>query len=178
MGSREMIFEKLLDLEEVGKLLHKLADTIEGKPDIDISSYDIDLEDFKKIKIQLKKSGPQLQVKVKIKSRETLVGDNEDVVAPVKYKTIKKQMKTTFSAMKSSIENNEIPHRYTVERFLDQAKTMISFTNQGYGDEYYEEFMKLCCELKNNHDTGNLELFVTTLHAIESRKTLCHDKYD
>jgi XXXCH domain-containing protein len=179
MGSKEIKMEKQLSGADSEVFFKNLADALAGKPEVDLSALGFDLQNFKKIKMDLKKDGEQLGLKLKIKfsSPETESGI-EDTSAPLKYKTLKKQMKNTFKNLKASIESGSLPEPEVVETFMQQAELMVSFTDKGYGDEYYEEFIQLCHDLKQAFEAGELEPLVTAYNCIDARKALCHDKYD
>lgn len=179
MGSKEVKVEKQLAAKDAYSFLKNLADNLPGKTEGALSPFSIDLQDFKKIKMDLKKDGDQYSLKLKVKysSPETESG-TEDLGSPIKYSTLKKQMKNTFKTLKTSIADGNMPERTIVDTFMEQAGLMVSFTDSGYGDEYYEEFMKLCHEFKHIFDAGNFEPLVGAFNAIDARKALCHDKYD
>jgi XXXCH domain-containing protein len=179
MGSKEVKIEKQLSVEDTGSFLQTLADALVAEPKVDLSSYGIDLHDFKKIKMDLKKEGDLFGLKLKVKySTPVLDGTREDAAAPMKYKTLKKQMKNSFKTLKTSIEGGSLPDKKTVEMFMQQAEMMVSFTDSGYGDEYYDEFIKLCHEFKQTFVDGDFDKIVTAFNGIDARKALCHDKYD
>ena len=179
MGSKEVKIEKILSVADADSFLHTLADTLAGKPGGDLSSHGIDLQDFKKIKMDLKKDGDQFGLKMKVKYSTPVLGSvAEDAGGPMKYKTLKKQMKSTFKTMKTSIESGSLPSPEVVDTFMQEAVLMVSFTGSGYGDEYYDEFIKLCHNFKQIFDSGEIDKLGAAFNALDARKALCHEKYD
>ena len=180
MSSKEVKIEKQLSIVETDTFLKSLADALSGKPHRDLTSYGIDLQDFKKIKMDIKKESSQFNIKLKVKYglpvHEKSMED--DIEGPLKYKTLKKEMKNTFKTLKASIETGNLPEAETVGVFLKQAELMVSYTGKGYGDEYYDEFIKLCQQFKEAFDSGEIALLLSAYNAVDARKALCHDKYD
>ena len=179
MGSKEVKIEKHLSTEDTGSFLCTLADILTGRSHGEDSSPGIDLQDFKKIKMDLRKEGELLSLKLKVKySSPVLESGAEDTGAPMKYKSLKKQIKSTFKTIKASIEGGSLPGADVVETFMQQAELMVSYTARGYGDEYYDEFMNLCRKFRQVFEDGDLDKLVTAYNALDARKALCHDKYD
>ena len=180
MGSKEVKIEKQFSPADTGAFLKTLADGLAGKPEGDLSPYGIDLQDCKKIKVDIKPEGEIFNLKLKVKHRSPAQGTTADEgsAGPMKYKTLKKQMKSTFKSLKTSLEAGTLPPKETVETFMQQAVMMVSYKDQGYGDEYYDEFMKFCNDLKQAFDAGDMEQLVTAYNCVDARKALCHDKYD
>jgi XXXCH domain-containing protein len=179
MGSREVKIEKQLTVQDTENFLRNLADGLTGKAEGDLSSYGIDLQDFKKIRLSLKQEAEQFGLKVKVKYKSpTPEGTPEETGIPVKYKSLKKQIKKTFKDIKTSLDAGNLPTPATVETFMAEAEMMVSFTDRGYGDEYYGEFMQMCNDFKQAFEAGDPDLLLTAYNCIDARKALCHDKYD
>jgi XXXCH domain-containing protein len=180
MGSREIKIEKQLSAADFENFSKDLASALLGKPEDYLSSEGINLKDYKKIRLDIKSEADLFAIKLKIKYKtptiEEKIGD--DSRGPVKYKTLKKQMKSTFKSIKSSLAAGTLPNKETVDSFMREAEMMVSYTNRGYGDEYYEEFIQFCQEFKQIFDTEDIDKLLAAYNAIDARKALCHDKYD
>lgn len=179
MSSKEIKIVKQLAAEGAGSFIKSIADILGDNPEGDPSFYGVDLQDYRKIKMDLKREGDQFTLKIKIKYSAPIPGSSEeDTGTPMKYKELKKQMKSTFKALKDSIAVGKMPGRDVVDTFMEQAEMMVSFTGRGYGDEYYEEFKKLCHDFKQISNSGDLVALIAAFNAIDARKALCHEKYD
>jgi len=179
MGSKEVKIDKQLSFADTDNFLKTLGDALAGRPAVDPSALGFDLQDFKKIKMDLKQEGNLCCLKIKVKYTSPASGSSsEDATGQKKYKTLKKQMKASFKVLKTAMEAGSLPSAETVGAFMEQAGLMISYTDRGYGDEYYDEFMKLCSDFKEIFDAGDLQQLTEAFNAIDARKALCHDKYD
>lgn len=179
MDKKEVKIEKHLAAGEAAGFLHSLAEALTEKPAKNIYYDGVQLQGLKKVKMHLKKDGDLFSLKLKFKysapSDEKKSGLTKK---PAEYKTLKKEINKSFKSLKASIDKGSMPAAQTVDTFIQQAEHMVTFKNLGYGDEYFEDFIRLCHEFKKTYQTGNIESLVRAYNNIDARKALCHDKYD
>jgi XXXCH domain-containing protein len=156
----ELIFTR----EETGEFLRLLADALE-KGDEYIDDYDFPIAGLRKVKISLSKEQMDVQLKVKY--------DKKDKVR--RYKKLKKRMKVYFDEIKTFLEKDEIPSKEIVSVFLEDSRTMLSYF--GFGDEFYDEYKKLCKEFKKAVKAEEIASIKEIFALLEASKERCHEIY-
>ncbi|MBF0508986.1 MAG: GAK system XXXCH domain-containing protein [Deltaproteobacteria bacterium] len=180
MGSREIKIEKVLSVEELSGFFNQVIEGLEAANSL--NELGVDLHDFSKVSISLKRRQGQVMMKLKVEHDRTASGEEEDLIETdhpdqiaTKYKTLKKSMKTGMKVMAQFLSNNELPPRLVVQSFLSQANQMITFP--GKGDEHYLEFGKECDDLKVAFDQGDVNLMRIKCDALNSLKKQCHAQF-
>jgi XXXCH domain-containing protein len=160
--------------DQAAHFLRTVADCIEnGKPVIE--GYDIDLSDFQKLKMSLKKISDLMNVKLKLKLVSPEDTQEDDEFEEEKYSKLKKRMEVYFKDLLKSLQDNQIPSREIVSVFLRDSEQMTGYP--GYGDEYYQEYRRACQDFEKvyeREDLAGLKECADTLNTLKSR---CHDKY-
>lgn len=170
-----MKIKKSVDQNELADFLVSLADGIRNGGKDELAG----IEDFGKIKIEIKNEFGQISLKAKVKpSRPTGAEEGCETSAPgkPKYKHLKKRMKSTFKLLVKMIHDGEVPPAEAVELFLDDSKLMVSYP--GYGDEYYESYTKACDAFKDAFVAGDVAKMHETIDVLVHEKSRCHAKYD
>lgn len=168
-----------MDIRELPAFFRLLADAIEKGGDGEFAGID----DFRKFKISGKNEFGQVTVKVKFKSvgeceaaEEAEECDECRASGTLKYKHLKKRMKSSFRLIFKMIHEGQMPPAEAVESFLADSGLMIGYP--GYGDEYYAQYAKVCAAFKAAFESGDLARMGEAVDAIAHEKSRCHAKYD
>lgn len=177
MGSHTAKVKKEMALTEVSGFLRKLADVLDGSADGFDGGADINLRDFDKIEIKMKREMTAVSMKMKIEHDETASETApDDGQEKPRYKKLKKRMQTTYKAIGKALSESRLPDQLTVQSFLRDALIMISYP--GYGDEYYELFAQACERFSQACDGRDLSAVQAAFTEIVQLKEDCHDRYD
>jgi len=165
--------QKYVDQKELAAFLRDLADAVENGGRDDLACVD----DFQKIKIAIKNEFGQIALKAKIKT-ETC---EEEAVAEtgeggLKYKHLKKRMKSSFRLLVKTIHEGQVPPKEAAEAFLADAALMVTYP--GYGDEYYESFTEACAAFAAAYESGDVTKMHEAIDFLVHEKSRCHAKYD
>ncbi len=171
MRRKKIHIERNLDTEQVAGFLRALADEIEGRCPSSLEQYGIDLQDFQKIKVGLRK-GETGELILKIKVRGSRPEKKRH--GSLSYKHLKKRMKATFSLLGGEITAGAVGGDL-LAAFLEDARQMISFP--GYGDEFYEEFSDHCDALADAHKNGDMAGMRAAFTGLARCKKDCHDRF-
>lgn len=172
--SEKKRYEMSMSKDQAAHFLRSVADCVENGQ-TRIEDYDIDLSDFSKLKMSLKKFSDLMNVKLKIKFVSSENVEHDDDLEEEKYSKLKKRMEVYFVDLLKSVNDNQMPSREIVSVFLQDSESMISYP--GYGDEYYEEYQQACQAFEQAYgqeDLPRLKECVNTLNTLKSR---CHDTY-
>jgi XXXCH domain-containing protein len=137
--------------------------------------------DVCKIKLVIKREFGELQAKMKVEpmhpgcSCDPELGCVTTADEPEKYSRLKKRMKHSFKAIRSSLEAGRAPAAEAVESFLADSEVMVCYP--GHGDEFYLDYSRACRELTRAWKAGDLEAMAAAAQALETRKNECHDRY-
>ncbi|QJB57446.1 GAK system XXXCH domain-containing protein [Pseudodesulfovibrio sp. zrk46] len=173
-----MKINKFTEISDIAAFLRDFADAIENGGANEFACVD----DFKKIKIVVKKEFGQIQLKAKVRTNETCVEPSitEDAQssAPVKpdYKILKKQMRSSFKVLVKMIHDNQLPPKEAVDSFLKDSALMVTYP--GYGDEYYESYSLTCEALKKAFEANDMDALHKAVDALIHEKSRCHAQYD
>lgn len=96
-------------------------------------------------------------------------------VADLKYRPLKKELKKIEKAIRSSIENNELPGTETMTEFIAEVRVMISYP--GFGDEYYDSFLAACLVLQEVFKKKDFASFSAQFETVKALKKECHARY-
>jgi len=92
-----------------------------------------------------------------------------------KYSSLKKRMQKYFKALRESVANGAMPSREIVAVFLEDSEKMVEY--QGYGDEFYPEYVMVCAKLREAVDADDLQLVASVVEELAQAKKRCHDVY-
>ena len=159
-----------VDQQEAADFFSKLAESIREDQDF-VSDYDIPLRNYRKIKASLKKKPENYHLEVKVVSEDQEETEDEDL----SYKKLKKRMEAYFEEMGNSLQEDYFPSREIVYVFLTDSKTMTSFG--GYGDEYYEEFLQTCENLRMAFEDKDLQAMKSHHNRLVELKDACHHRH-
>ena len=187
MGKDNKI-EKTINQDELPDFLRKIAAALENGASDDIA-YLAGIEDFKKLKINIRNEYGQTSIKIKAKppkvepqlSNEQKTSDQnsgEDIAAKPKYSLLKKRMRSSFKIIFKALHGGEMPPSEAVEEFIADSHLMVSYTGKGYGDEYYDEYIATCEIFKNAFESGDIESTHKACDELNNIKAHCHSKYD
>ncbi|NDV28616.1 GAK system XXXCH domain-containing protein [Desulfovibrio sp. JC010] len=176
--------EKYIQPGELPTFLRKMADAIEnGASEED--AYLVMIEGFKKLKINIRNEFGHTAVKVTAKPMPAEKEDITENAAPdsaekessdkPKYKNLKKRMKTSFKVIFKSVHAGTIPPAQVVEEFMADSQLMISY--EGYGDEYYDEYMAACDSFQQACNDSDVEAAHKACDEINSITAHCHSRY-
>jgi len=177
--------ENHLEAEQVAGFLRALADELEGKKAGVLQQYGIDLRDFNRLKLGLRRGETgELFLKIKVKDSgvrqqyaapgKTKRGGEEDPVRS-EYKILKKRLKTSFAALGRAIAGNEQLDRYTVQSFLRDSKKMTDWP--GYGDPFYEEYNRLCLAFEDADKAKDPARLAECHRNLTDCMKRCHARY-
>lgn len=177
--------ENHLEAEQVAGFLRSLADELEGKKEGGLQQYGIDLQDFNKIKLGLRRGETgELFLKIKVKDSrvgpqnaapgKTKRGGEEDPVRS-DYKILKKRLKGSFSALGRAIAGNEPLDRSTVQSFLRDSKKMTDWP--GFGDLFYEEYIRLCRAFEDADKAQDPARLAECHRKLTDCMKRCHERY-
>lgn len=189
MSGKEMKFEKVMPFQtsemvpfkNVADFLRGLAQMIEQGNMDELKEFDLTFGDIKKMKLELKREGDQLHLKAKVKvvtagavSCETSCEETEADGKP-KYKTVKKRMDKCFKSMGDALKKGIMPEKGEVNSFIADSELMVGYP--GYGDEYYDQYAKLCVQFNVACENTDLSAMQEKYAELKAMKKLCHDQY-
>ena len=177
--------EKYIQPGELPAFLRKMADALEGGASEE-DAYLVMIEGFKKLKINIRNEFGHTTVKVTAKPmpEEKKEGTNnktekpepeETTAAKPKFKSIKKRMKESFKIIFKSVHAGTIPPADVVQEFMSDSQLMVS--DEGYGDEYYDEYMEACEKFQQACTDSDIEAAHKACDEINSITAHCHSRY-
>lgn len=184
MGKGNKI-ERMMSSEELPDFFRKMASAIENGAS-DETAYLAAIEGFEKLKIDVRNEQDQTVIKIKAKpSKEgssTIIdsGADADPGAPAKpkYSHLKKRMKKSFKTIFKTLHAGEMPPAEVVNEFITDSHLMVSYTDKGLGDEYYDEYIAACDVFQKAFEAGNVDETHAACDELNHLKTKCHAKYD
>ncbi|MFH1020196.1 MAG: GAK system XXXCH domain-containing protein [Pseudomonadota bacterium] len=181
MSDKELKFEKVMSSKNAADFLRVLAQMIEHGNLEELKEFELAFDDFKKMKLELKREGDQLYLKAKVKTvvpgtvcGETTCEDTEADGKP-KYKTVKKRMDKCFKSMGDALKKGLIPEKGEVDSFIADSELMVAYP--GPGDEHYDQYSKLCVQLNVACENGDLVAMQEKHAELKAMKKLCHEQY-
>jgi XXXCH domain-containing protein len=176
--------EKYIQPGELPEFLRKIADALEGEASEE-DAYLVMIEGFKKLKINIRNEYGHTAVKVTAKpmSMDKEECSEAEVVSQAeqssstkpKYKNLKKRMKASFKVIFKSVHAGTLPPPEVVDEFMADSRTMVSF--EGYGDEYYDEFIAACDKFQQACNDSDVEAAHNACDEINSITAHCHSRY-
>lgn len=181
MSGKEMKFEKVMSSKNAADFLRALAQEIEHGNMAELKEFDLAFDDFKKMKLELKREGDQLHMKAKVKivdpgtvCDETTCKETEADGKP-KYKTLKKRLDKSFKPMGEALKKGLMPEKAALDSFIADSELMVAYP--GHGDEHYDQYAKLCVQLNVACENADLVAMQEKYAEIKAMKKLCHDQY-
>lgn len=182
---RENKIERMMSAEELPDFFRKMASAIENGAS-DESAYLAAIEGFEKLKIAIRNEQGHTVIKIKarpsraISQNDTAANIDENVLvsAKPKYSQLKKRMKKSFKIIFKALHAGELPPADIVNEFIADSHLMVTFTDKGYGDEFYEEYISICDVFQKAFESGNVEETHAACDELNHIKTRCHAKYD
>lgn len=185
MASKALKLARVMSAREAAAFLRELADTIESGHIDNMKEFDVHIDDFKKLKIGLKRSGEEIEIKAKVKY--TAPPDPGDTPlaetgreagadqATEKYTKLKKRMEKTFKAMDEATKAGSLPDPALVESFLADSARMVTYP--GKGDEFYERYGEACRLLADAFASGDVAGTAERLSHLKALRKECHAIY-
>jgi XXXCH domain-containing protein len=181
MSGKELKFEKVMSSKNAADFLRALAQEIEHGAMDELKEFDLAFDDFKKMKLELKRDGDQLHLKAKVKAAEAGAACGEpsceeaEAAGKPKYKTVKKRMEKSFKSMGDALKKGLLPEKGEVSAFIADSELMVGYP--GHGDEHYDQYTKLCVQLNVANENGDLPAVQEKYAELKALKKLCHDQY-
>lgn len=96
-------------------------------------------------------------------------------LAEFKFRPLKKGLRLTFRQMREAVESGRLPDKTVLTQFVDEVTLMTSYP--GFGDEFYEPFLRACQELLELFKADNQAGFAKQLALIHTLKKECHGRF-
>jgi len=201
-GSR---FEASMTGPELVEFFKDLVHSLEGDLDEGEEGIGLSLDEFRKMKIHVKKQDDGFTLKLKIKRPEieeessgvqepieagngeglSEVGEGEKAqeTAPaaggkkIKYKHLKKRMDKTWDAILKSAENNQVPPKAATMSFLEDSALMVTYSEHDKGPEYYDDYIMAYKEFQQAYEQADMPRILETVQVLERLKKDCHAEY-
>ena len=180
MGGKKKT-ERMLNVKEAADLLRGIADGLEGAGEAAGLPMP-EVANLRKLSISIKKGWDAENVIFKLKFKEF---DKEpgripstaevDVKRKPGYKSLKKEMKSTFREISRCLNQDVLPTAETVELFVKQGIEMTEYP--GKGDEHYEEFRRWCQDLKEAFGNGDMAGCRAAHQELQRMRIECHSDH-
>jgi XXXCH domain-containing protein len=175
MGNDTKI-DRYTDTQGLAAFLRGLADAVEQGGGDEYAC----VNDFKKMKISVKREFGQIALKAKFKSASQCSAEEGGVEAVPgglpRYKSLKKRMKESFKIIFTMIHDGTMPPDEAVLSFLADSALMVTYP--GYGDEFYPAYTEACRAFEAAYKAGDMARLNETVDALAHQKGHCHAKYD
>ncbi|CCO23808.1 GAK system XXXCH domain-containing protein [Maridesulfovibrio hydrothermalis] len=182
--------KKHISQSELPDFLRKIADALEHGASED-DAYLVVIEGFKKLKINIRNEFGHTAVKVTAKPLSTPVqysptgpdgieavidnASHADELGKLKYKSLKKRMKSSFKTIFSTIHAGSLPPTEAVKEFIAYSHLMVE--HEGYGDDYYDEYIAACDAFQDAVNTEDLKAAHKACDELNSIKAHCHAQH-
>ncbi len=84
-------------------------------------------------------------------------------------------MKSSFKTIFKSIHAGSLPTAEVMDEFMADSRLMVSY--EGYGDEYYNEYITACEDFQKAIDAGNIEAAHKACDELNSIVAHCHAQH-
>ena len=181
MSGKEMKFEKVMSSQNAADFFRVLSQMIEQGTMDELKEFDLAVENFKKLKLELKREGDQLFLKAKVKmaAAKEVCGEGPceeaESEGKPKLKAVKKRMEKSFKSIGDALKKGLVPEKGEVSSFIADSELMVGYP--GYGDEYYDQYSKLCVQFNVAAENGDLAAMQEKYAELKAMKKLCHDQY-
>ncbi len=182
---RTIKIENSLAAGQVAGFLRALADELEGKNEGGLQEYGLELHEFNRIKLGLRRGETgELFLKIKVKDstarheaafRQKGKKTDEEDPGRMAYRILKKRLKANFAALGRAINNQEPPARHIVQAFLQDSREMTA--RPGFGDPYYDEYNRLCKALEQACSEKDPARLADCFHNLTACVKSCHERY-
>ncbi len=176
MGSKKI--DKFIMRDELPQFFRDLADALEQGGEGDLACA----MNYKKFKVHVRDEYGQVSLRMKMKSGKVcashLCAPEEivpEVVGKPHYTDLKKRMGNSFKVIFKMIHQGQKPPKEAIDEFLADSELMVSYP--GYGDPYYDIYIKACAEFKAAFESDDMERLNTAVDALVHQKGHCHAKY-
>jgi len=182
--SKTVHIENNLEAQQVAGFLRALADALEGGCPDCLKPYGLDLQDFNRIKLGLRKGETgELFLKITVKDGPLSVGKagvrkerrSEDDPGRQEYRTLKKRMKANFVAIGRALQEGEKPESGQMASFLADSRRMLSIP--GYGDAEYGRFEACCRKFEKAVAAGEATGLQEAFKALAACMKGCHARF-
>lgn len=194
MGSDDLKLEISGTFVDVPSFLRELAAHIEQAPD-DVKGR-LAEDDFAKLRVGLKRSGPHYKAKLKVKfpprrvasqgagagviervsgAIAGLLGDAECSAPHCKYATLKKRMKGPWRTLREISRTGGLPPVVLLETFVADSRLMVAY--DGKGDAYYAPYLARLEEMVAAFKAEDAQAFATAVQGMERVVSECHSVY-
>ena len=189
MKSPERKIKQEMPFEEIPVYLRRLADALEKKTEALPEELKDLPEPVAKLEIKGKAYGADWVVKIKIKAKASpdpemetaatveTVPAHQTAKPTIKYKDLKKRMKTSFEAIGESLTAQRMPESDVFNSFLADSDLMMAFTGEKYGEAFYSDYQKACHRLAEAYVAKGWEGFKSAYAELEQLKKKCHKEY-
>jgi XXXCH domain-containing protein len=191
MKELERKIKETMPLEDLPGYLRHLADALERKNEMlpgALSELPIPL---KKLVMEGKAKDGDWKLKIKLKGepppapQAEAVADKQPAEAgepsadppDIKYKTLKKRMKTSFKSIGEAIADRRFPEPATLDTFLSDSELMVGFAGARYGDVHYPEYREACRRLAEAFASKNWDAFQAGYTHLDRLKKDCHKAF-
>ena len=189
MKASERKIKQGMPFEEIPAYLRRLADALEKKVD-NLPTELTDLpEPIGKLELKGKARPDSWDLKIKIKAEplpELSPGGTDAASASesavdgkpqIKYKSLKKRMKTSFKDIGESLAAQKLPDPSVLEAFLTESDIMMAFPGKKYGEPDYPAYREACRQLADAYENRNYAAFKDVYARLEQLKKDCHKAY-
>ncbi len=190
--------EFMLHQEELPDFLKQCGEEM-ASGNVSVGDAKLDVSDFTKLTLTLKRENNGVLVKIKIKydDEPMLDGDYDvegefcysaydsrnleslmsemDQEQPRKYKPLKKIMKKQFKAIRCALYSGTLPTPELTQSFVQASEWMCSFP--GKGDEYYASYMEVVRAFAAAVEKQDIEEATALGEKLNALKVSCHNKY-
>ena len=187
MKTSEHKVKHQLPFDELPAYLRQLAAALENETDRLPEELKNLPEPIAKFEIKGRARDALWELKIKIKAASTLEPVNPtdeasaETVAPtkakVKYKSLKKKMKSTFKNMGESLEALNLPEPELMSAFLADSERMLSFTGKKYGEMHYPAYREACRLLAKAYEAKSLMGCKSAYDNLNQLMKDCHKEY-
>lgn len=189
MKTSEHKIKHRLPFEELPAYLRQLAVALENKADNlpeelknlpePIAKFEIKgraREDAWELKIKIRaETAPELE---SVKSADDVAAETTAPTrAKVKYKQLKKKMKSDFKTMGESLEALKLPEPEIMRAFLAESDRMLSFTGKKYGESHYPTYREACRQLAKAYEARSVVGFNSAYDHLNQLMQDCHKEY-
>lgn len=181
MASKALKLARVMSAREAAAFLRELADTIESGHMDNMKEFDVHIDDFKKLKIGLRRSGEEIEIKAKVKYTappepgDAPQAETDQEAGPGKYSKLKKRMEKTFKAMEEATKADSLPDPALMESFLADSARMVTYP--GKGDEFYERYVEACRLFSDAFASGDVAGTAERLAQLKALRKDCHAIY-
>jgi len=173
--------KKTLSREALGQYLHTLADAVQNVTEIHDQQLALLQTSFEKLELKCKRetNGFGLTLKLKAKYSGNRAKGKTPPVPSARpagsYKSLKKEMQTTFKQIGAKIAQNQVPDDPLVRTFQKQIRAMVSYPDRG--EPHYKAFEAACQRLTEACRGNRPDDVRQAFETLRKMKKDCHARY-